>query len=47
MDNLILSQYSANSKEETERAVALVMENLRRFRAGEALQGLVDKQAGY
>jgi phosphoglycerate dehydrogenase-like enzyme len=47
MDNLIMSQYSANSQKETRRAVALVVENLRRYRAGEPLLGLVDKAAGY
>lgn len=47
MDNLIMSQYSANSMEETSRAIALVVENLRRYRASEPLLGLVDKAAGY
>ena len=47
MDNLIMSQYSANSIEESERAIALFVENLRRYRAGEPLLGLVDKAAGY
>jgi hypothetical protein len=47
MDNLIMSQYSANSVEETQRSLALVKENLQRFRDGQPLRGLVDKAAGY
>jgi phosphoglycerate dehydrogenase-like enzyme len=47
MDNLIMSQYSANSVEETQRSLALVKDNLQRFRDGQPLRGLVDKAAGY
>jgi phosphoglycerate dehydrogenase-like enzyme len=47
MDNLIMSQYSANSEEETADAMALVQDNMRRYRSGEPLRGLVDKVAGY
>ena len=47
MDNLIMSQYSANSDQETADATALVLDNLRRYREGRALRGLVDKAAGY
>jgi phosphoglycerate dehydrogenase-like enzyme len=47
MDNLIMSQFSANSQEETNRSIALVVENLNRFRDGRPLLGLVDKAAGY
>jgi phosphoglycerate dehydrogenase-like enzyme len=47
MDNLIMSQYSANSDQETTDATALVLDNLRRYREGRSLRGLVDKVAGY
>ena len=38
---------SWNSPETMERTVALFADNLRRYRAGEALQGVVDPIAGY
>jgi phosphoglycerate dehydrogenase-like enzyme len=47
MDNLIMSQYSANSEHETADAIALVVDNLCRYRDGRPLRGLVDKVAGY
>ncbi len=47
MDNLIMSQYSANSEEEARASVAMVIDNIRRSRAGRPLRGLVDKVAGY
>jgi phosphoglycerate dehydrogenase-like enzyme len=47
MDNLIMSQYSANSEQETSDGIALVVDNLRRYRDGLPLRGLVDKVAGY
>lgn len=47
MDNLIMSQYSANSEQETSDAVALVVDNACRYRDGKPLRGLVDKVAGY
>jgi phosphoglycerate dehydrogenase-like enzyme len=47
MENLIMSQYSANSQEESRRCNELFAENLRRFQKGEPLMGLVDKKAGY
>jgi phosphoglycerate dehydrogenase-like enzyme len=47
LDNLIMSQYSANSQEETRRAIELVVDNLGRYRSGKPLLGLVDKAAGY
>jgi phosphoglycerate dehydrogenase-like enzyme len=47
MDNLIMSQYSANSEQETTAGIALVADNMRRFRGGLPLRGLVDKVAGY
>jgi phosphoglycerate dehydrogenase-like enzyme len=47
MENLIISQYSANSEEEGRRSVELFVENLRRYRQNQPLIGLVDKRAGY
>lgn len=47
LDNLIISQFSANSKEEYDRCVDRFCENLRRYRQGQPLLGLVDKLAGY
>jgi phosphoglycerate dehydrogenase-like enzyme len=47
LDNLIMSQYSANSEQETADAIALVVDNVRRYREGRTLRGLVDKAAGY
>ena len=47
MDNLIMSQYSANSEGEAADAVALVIDNLKRYRVGQPLRGVVDKAAGY
>jgi phosphoglycerate dehydrogenase-like enzyme len=47
MDNLIMSQYSANSEQETSDGIALIVDNMRRFRDGLPLRGLVDKVAGY
>jgi phosphoglycerate dehydrogenase-like enzyme len=47
MDNLIMSQYSANSEQETSEGIALIADNMRRYRDGLPLRGLVDKVAGY
>jgi phosphoglycerate dehydrogenase-like enzyme len=47
MENLIMSQWSANSEEEGRRCIELFAENLRRYRNHESLLGLVDKKAGY
>ena len=47
MENLIISQYSANSEEEGVRSNELFAENLRRYRLKQPLLGLVDKKAGY
>lgn len=47
LDNVILSQYSANSHEQYERCMDRFCENLRRYREGRPLLGLVDKAAGY
>jgi phosphoglycerate dehydrogenase-like enzyme len=47
MENLIMSQWSANSEEEGHRCNELFAENLRRYRSNQPLLGLVDKKAGY
>ena len=47
MDNLIMSQYSANSEEETLCSIALIVDNVRRYRAGLPLRGEVSKVDGY
>jgi phosphoglycerate dehydrogenase-like enzyme len=47
MENLIMSQWSANSEEEGRRCNDFFAENLRRYRLGQPLLGLVDKKAGY
>jgi D-2-hydroxyacid dehydrogenase (NADP+) len=47
MENLIMSQWSANSEEESHRCNALFEENLRRYRNMQPLVGLVNKKAGY
>jgi phosphoglycerate dehydrogenase-like enzyme len=47
MENLIISQYSANSEEEGLRCNQLFATNLALYRDNRPLQGLVDKAAGY
>ena len=47
MENLIMSQWSANSEEEGRRCNELFEENLRRYQNKQPLFGLVDKKAGY
>ena len=47
LDNLILSKYAANSVETQRRFTDHLVENLRRYRDGRPLLGLVDKAAGY
>jgi phosphoglycerate dehydrogenase-like enzyme len=47
LDNLIMSQFSANSEQETLDAINFVVDNMRRYKAGQTLHGLVDKTAGY
>ena len=47
MENLIMSQWSANSEEEGHRSNGLFEENLRRYKNNQPLLGLVDKKAGY
>jgi phosphoglycerate dehydrogenase-like enzyme len=47
LDNLIMSQYSANSEQETLDAINFVVDNMRRYKSRQPLCGLVDKAAGY
>ena len=47
LDNLILSNHSANSVQTQGRFADHIVENLRRYRDGRPLLGLVDKEAGY
>jgi phosphoglycerate dehydrogenase-like enzyme len=47
MENLIISQYSANSVQEERRSTELFIENVRRYQGNQPLLGLVDKKAGY
>jgi phosphoglycerate dehydrogenase-like enzyme len=48
MENVILTaHYSGNTPAYNERAMAIFLDNLRRFVAGEPLHNLVDKHAGY
>ena len=47
LDNLLLSFHRTTSRQEVARCFALFAANLRRFRAGAPLMGLVDKVAGY
>jgi phosphoglycerate dehydrogenase-like enzyme len=47
MENLIMSQWSANSEEEGRCSNEVFAENLRRYRQNRPLIGLVDKKSGY
>ena len=48
LDNVILTPHvSGNSPRVRERSLALVVENVRRFKSGEPLLNVVDKDAGY
>ena len=48
LDNAILTPHVSNSSPTVrERSLALVVENVRRFKAGEPLLNLVDRAAGY
>jgi phosphoglycerate dehydrogenase-like enzyme len=48
LDNVILTPHVSNSSPKVrERSLALVVENVRRFKAGEPLLNLVDRTAGY
>lgn len=44
---IITAHYSGATPAYDERAVAIFLENLRRYRAGEPLHNVVDKRAGY
>jgi phosphoglycerate dehydrogenase-like enzyme len=47
LDNLLISLHRATSRQEVDRCFELFAENLRRYRRGDPLLGLVDKEAGY
>jgi phosphoglycerate dehydrogenase-like enzyme len=48
MDNVIITSHTAGASQYTgERALSRFCENLRRWRRGEPLEGLIDKQKGY
>jgi phosphoglycerate dehydrogenase-like enzyme len=48
LDNvLITAHYSGSTPHYNERALTILLENLRRYQAGEPLQNVVDKQVGY
>jgi phosphoglycerate dehydrogenase-like enzyme len=48
MENVIVTPHSSNSSPRLlDRTVALILENLRRFKAGEPLLNRVDYEAGY
>jgi phosphoglycerate dehydrogenase-like enzyme len=48
MDNVIItSHYAGLTPDYNERALAIFLDNLRRYRAGEALHNVVDKELGY
>jgi len=48
MENAIITgHYAGSTPKYNERAMAIFLDNLRRYRSGEPLQNVVDKQAGY
>jgi phosphoglycerate dehydrogenase-like enzyme len=47
LDNLLISFHRATSREQYDRFVEIFCENVRRYRLGQPLLGLVDKTAGY
>ena len=48
LDNVLISPHTADHTSDShQRAVALFLRNLERFRRGERLENVVDKQAGY
>jgi phosphoglycerate dehydrogenase-like enzyme len=48
MDNVIITaHYAGGTPKYDERALAIFVENLRRYRAGEPLRNVVDKRLGY
>jgi phosphoglycerate dehydrogenase-like enzyme len=44
---IITAHYAGLTPHYDERALAIFLDNLRRYRAGEPLRNVVDKQAGY
>lgn len=47
VEKLVLTLHRTTSREQFDRCMAFFAENLRRFKNGEPLQGVVDKEAGY
>ncbi len=48
MPNVVITgHYSGGSPEYNERALAIFLDNLERYRDGKPLRNIVDKQAGY
>ncbi len=48
MDNVIITaHYAGSTPHYVDRLMAIFLENLRRYQAGESLLNLIDKQAGY
>ncbi len=48
MDNVIVTgHYAGMTPCYDERALAIFLDNLRRYRAGQPLQNIVDKNLGY
>jgi phosphoglycerate dehydrogenase-like enzyme len=48
MDNVIITaHYAGLTPQYDERAIAIFLDNLRRYQAGEPLRNVVDKAAGY
>jgi phosphoglycerate dehydrogenase-like enzyme len=48
MDNVVItSHYAGATPHYTERALDIFLDNLRRYRAGERLHNVVDKELGY
>jgi phosphoglycerate dehydrogenase-like enzyme len=48
MENVVITaHYSGSTPHYNERAMAIFMDNLRRYRAGEPLRNVVDKKIGY
>ena len=41
------AHYAGSTPKYDDRAMAIFLDNLRRYRAGEQLRNIVDKEAGY